>query len=49
MVDVKLGRTTLPDLETAMSYSMAVNLSSSRFCYRTGMNYVSCSPYRVRS
>ncbi len=40
---VKLGRSTKPDLEIGICGEP----SSVEFCYRVGMNYVSCSPYRV--
>jgi pyruvate,orthophosphate dikinase len=44
---VKLGRATRPDLEIGICGEHGGEPSSVMFCYRTGMNYVSCSPYRV--
>jgi pyruvate, orthophosphate dikinase len=44
---VKLGRQTRPDLEVGICGEHGGEPSSVAFCYRTGMNYVSCSPYRV--
>jgi pyruvate,orthophosphate dikinase len=44
---VKLGRTTKPDLEVGICGEHGGEPSSVMFCYRVGMNYVSCSPYRV--
>ena len=44
---VKLGRSTRPDLEVGICGEHGGEPSSVEFCYRVGMNYVSCSPYRV--
>ncbi len=44
---VKLGRQTRPDLEVGICGEHGGEPSSVEFCYRVGMNYVSCSPYRV--
>ncbi len=44
---VKLGRKTRPDLEIGICGEHGGEPSSVEFCYRIGMNYVSCSPYRV--
>ena len=44
---VKLGRQTRPDLEIGICGEHGGEPSSVQFCYRVGMNYVSCSPYRV--
>ena len=44
---VKLGRGTKPDLEVGICGEHGGEPSSVMFCYRVGMNYVSCSPYRV--
>ncbi|MFM2126021.1 MAG: hypothetical protein RL328_2472 [Acidobacteriota bacterium] len=44
---IKLGRTTRPDLEIGICGEHGGDPSSVEFCYRVGMNYVSCSPYRV--
>jgi pyruvate,orthophosphate dikinase len=44
---VKLGRKARPDLEVGICGEHGGEPSSVEFCYRVGMNYVSCSPYRV--
>jgi pyruvate,orthophosphate dikinase len=44
---VKLGRKTNPDLEVGICGEHGGEPSSVEFCYRVGMDYVSCSPYRV--
>ncbi|MGC8792884.1 MAG: pyruvate, phosphate dikinase [Bryobacteraceae bacterium] len=44
---VKLGRQTRPELEVGICGEHGGEPSSVEFCYRVGMNYVSCSPYRV--
>ena len=44
---VKLGRKARPDLEVGICGEHGGEPSSVEFCYRTGMDYVSCSPYRV--
>ena len=44
---VKLGRKTRRDLEIGICGEHGGDPSSVEFCYRAGMNYVSCSPYRV--
>lgn len=44
---VKLGRTTKPGLKTGICGEHGGEKSSIDFCYRTGLDYVSCSPYRV--
>jgi pyruvate,orthophosphate dikinase len=44
---IKLGRSTRPDLEIGICGEHGGEPSSVEFCYRIGMNYVSCSPYRV--
>jgi pyruvate,orthophosphate dikinase len=44
---VKLGRQTRPDLEIGICGEHGGEPSSVQFCYRVGLNYVSCSPYRV--
>ena len=43
----KAGRKTRPDLEVGICGEHGGEPSSVEFCYRIGMNYVSCSPYRV--
>jgi pyruvate, orthophosphate dikinase len=44
---VKQGRKTRPNLEVGICGEHGGEPSSVEFCYRVGMNYVSCSPYRV--
>src|SRR5579884_75624 len=44
---VEKGRQTRPDLEIGICGEHGGEPSSVDFCYRVGMNYVSCSPYRV--
>jgi len=44
---VELGRKTKPNLEIGICGEHGGEPSSVQFCYRIGMNYVSCSPYRV--
>jgi len=44
---VKQGRSTRKDLEVGICGEHGGEPSSVQFCYRVGMNYVSCSPYRV--
>jgi pyruvate,orthophosphate dikinase len=44
---IELGRKTRPDLDIGICGEHGGDPSSVEFCYRVGMNYVSCSPYRV--
>jgi pyruvate, orthophosphate dikinase len=44
---VTLGRKTKPDLKTGICGEHGGEKSSIEFCYKTGLDYVSCSPYRV--
>jgi len=44
---VDAGRKTRPELEVGICGEHGGEPSSVQFCYRVGMNYVSCSPYRV--
>jgi pyruvate,orthophosphate dikinase len=44
---VKAGRSTREELEVGICGEHGGEPSSVQFCYRVGMNYVSCSPYRV--
>ena len=41
------GHSVKPDLKVGICCEHCGEPSSVEFCYRTGMNYVSCSPYRV--
>lgn len=44
---VKNGRAARPDLEVGICGEHGGDPSSIEFCHRAGLNYVSCSPYRV--
>ena len=44
---VELGRGTRKDLEVGICGEHGGEPSSVEFCYQVGMDYVSCSPYRV--
>ena len=44
---VEAGRKTNQDLEIGICGEHGGEPSSVQFCYRVGMDYVSCSPYRV--
>ena len=43
----KKGRATRPDLKVGICGEHGGDPSSVEFCHRTGMDYVSCSPFRV--
>jgi pyruvate,orthophosphate dikinase len=44
---VNEGRKTRPDLEVGICGEHGGEPSSIEFCHRIGLNYVSCSPFRV--
>ncbi len=44
---VQKGRQTKPGLKTGICGEHGGDPRSIEFCYRAGLNYVSCSPYRV--
>jgi pyruvate,orthophosphate dikinase len=44
---VKNGRATRPDLKCGICGEHGGDPSSIEFCHKTGLNYVSCSPFRV--
>ncbi|MHC5162688.1 MAG: putative PEP-binding protein, partial [Planctomycetota bacterium] len=46
-VGIALGRTTNPKLKVGICGEHGGEPSSIDFCHRAGMNYVSCSPFRV--
>nr|ASY01940.1 pyruvate phosphate dikinase [uncultured bacterium] len=46
-IAIQLGRSVKPNLEIGICGEHGGDPSSVEFCYRVGMNYVSCSPYRV--
>ena len=41
------GRSTRPDIKLGICGEHGGEPSSVEFCHRVGLNYVSCSPYRV--
>ncbi|ADD02204.1 pyruvate, phosphate dikinase [Thermoanaerobacter italicus Ab9] len=43
----KLGKQTRPDLEVGICGEHGGDPSSIEFCHKIGLDYVSCSPYRV--
>ena len=44
---VKKGRTTRPELKCGICGEHGGEPSSVKFCHKVGLNYVSCSPFRV--
>ena len=44
---VKLGRETRPDIKLGICGEHGGDPSTVEFCHNAGLNYVSCSPYRV--
>ncbi len=44
---VKLGRSVRPDMHLGICGEHGGDPTSVEFCHRVGLNYVSCSPYRV--
>jgi pyruvate,orthophosphate dikinase len=44
---IKKGRSTRPDLKVGICGEHGGEPTSVKFCHKVGMNYVSCSPYRV--
>ena len=44
---VQKGRSVKPELKTGICGEHGGEPSSVKFCHRTGLDYVSCSPYRV--
>jgi pyruvate,orthophosphate dikinase len=46
-IGVELGRKTNPDLEVGICGEHGGEPNSVEFCHKTGLNYVSCSPFRV--
>ncbi len=43
----KLGRQTRPDIKLGICGEHGGDPSTVEFCYKTGLDYVSCSPFRV--
>jgi len=46
-IGVERGRKTRPDLKVGICGEHGGDPDSVKFCHRTGLNYVSCSPFRV--
>jgi pyruvate, orthophosphate dikinase len=46
-MSVKLGRATRPDLHVGICGEHGGDPNSIEFCHKVGLNYVSCSPFRV--
>ena len=46
-IAAELGRSTRPDIKLGICGEHGGDPSSIEFCHRIGLNYVSCSPYRV--
>jgi len=44
---IEKGRQTNPNLKVGICGEHGGEAESVKFCHRAGMNYVSCSPYRV--
>jgi pyruvate,orthophosphate dikinase len=44
---VERGRSTRPGMKTGICGEHGGEAASVKFCHNTGLNYVSCSPYRV--
>jgi pyruvate, orthophosphate dikinase len=46
-IGVERGRETKPDLKLGICGEHGGEPTSVEFCHRIGLDYVSCSPYRV--
>jgi len=46
-IAIEKGRKTRPDIKLGICGEHGGEPSSVEFCYQTGLNYVSCSPFRV--
>lgn len=46
-IGIKRGRSTRPDLKVGICGEHGGNPQTILFCHKVGMNYVSCSPFRV--
>jgi pyruvate,orthophosphate dikinase len=46
-VGIEKGRSTRPELKVGICGEHGGDPESVKFCHRLGMNYVSCSPFRV--
>jgi len=47
LMGIQKGRATRPDLKVGICGEHGGDPKSVEFCHRTGLDYVSCSPYRV--
>jgi pyruvate,orthophosphate dikinase len=48
-IGIERGRKTRPDLEVGICGEHGGDPSSVQFCHEAGMDYVSCSPFRVKT
>ena len=46
-IGVELGRKTRPDIKLGICGEHGGEPASVKFCHRLGLDYVSCSPFRV--
>jgi pyruvate,orthophosphate dikinase len=46
-MSVEKGHSTRPDLKVGICGEQGGDPASVEFCFRTGLTYVSCSPFRV--
>ena len=46
-IAIEKGRKTRPDIKLGICGEHCGEPDSVKFCHRIGLNYVSCSPYRV--
>jgi pyruvate,orthophosphate dikinase len=46
-IGIERGRSTRPDLKVGICGEHGGEAESVKFCHRVGMNYVSCSPFRI--
>ena len=46
-IGIERGRATKPNLKVGICGEHGGDPTSVEFCYKAGMNYVSCSPFRV--
>ncbi|MCX6362599.1 MAG: pyruvate, phosphate dikinase [Actinobacteria bacterium] len=46
-IGIERGRSTRPDLKIGICGEHGGDPESVKFCHRAGMNYVSCSPFRI--
>jgi pyruvate,orthophosphate dikinase len=44
---IERGRATRPDLKVGICGEHGGDPESVKFCHRVGMDYVSCSPFRI--